>query len=141
METFQIKTHKIGNTYSQPHFFILNKGLNAGMPLSEPCPNCFVITASSQTNRNNLYHLTMMLQIGQYFNLYLKGSVIPFITKNDCSRVIKMAVCKDAEVLKKPLQMIQSLTKKEEEYTFLLEKLAQLKTAYIRSVFKNMALI
>ena len=30
MSTLQIKTHQTGRTYSKPHFFILNKGLNYG---------------------------------------------------------------------------------------------------------------
>ena len=26
MSTFELKTHQVGKTYSNPHFFILNKG-------------------------------------------------------------------------------------------------------------------
>jgi len=33
MSTFEVKTHQIGRTYSQPHFFILNNGQNSGKPL------------------------------------------------------------------------------------------------------------
>jgi len=35
------KTHKKGNVYKSTHFFILNKGLNSGKPLNEPCAYIF----------------------------------------------------------------------------------------------------
>ncbi|MDG1398068.1 MAG: hypothetical protein P8P88_06740 [Polaribacter sp.] len=86
MSTFEIKTHQIGRTYSNPHFFILNKGLNSGKPLALPCPNCFVLISKNEEDKNTLYHLTMMLQIGGFYAYYLKGSVIPFISINDCKK-------------------------------------------------------
>ncbi|WP_371923412.1 hypothetical protein [Flavobacterium sp. HSC-61S13] len=43
MSQILIKTHKKGNLYKGIYFFILNKGLNSGKPLSQPCANCFVI--------------------------------------------------------------------------------------------------
>jgi hypothetical protein len=89
MRTFEIKTHRPGTTYSNPHFFILNKGLNSDKPLKNPCPNCFVVQHKSKKIINQLFHLSMMLQIGGYFKIFLKGSVIPFITINDCKKVIQ----------------------------------------------------
>ena len=85
MQIFEIKTHKIGRTYSNPHFFILNKGLNSGKPLDKPCANCFVISTTSTANRESLYYLCLSLKVGQYFRYYFKGSVIPFI----CIFVVK----------------------------------------------------
>lgn len=48
MKTFRIKTHRASLTYSEPHFFILNKGLNSGKPLNNPCPNCFVCITTDE---------------------------------------------------------------------------------------------
>lgn len=42
MKTFVVKTYKAGTEFEKPHFYILNKGLNSGKPLIEPCPNCYV---------------------------------------------------------------------------------------------------
>ena len=53
MSTFEIKTHQIGRTYSNPHFFILNKGLNSGKPLTLPCPNCFVIISKNEADKKH----------------------------------------------------------------------------------------
>ncbi|KAB1068996.1 hypothetical protein F6U93_04375 [Tamlana haliotis] len=138
MSSFEIKTHQIGRTYSNPHFFILNKGQNSGKPLEQPCPNCFVIITTSEEVKNNLYHLTMMLQLGQYFSYCLKGSVIPFITKNDCSKIINKAFNMNNLILKKQLKTMQILNQKEAEYLFLLQKIQQLKLAYIKGAFKKM---
>ena len=92
MSTFEIRTHQIGRTYSGPHFFILNKGLNSGRPMPEPCPNCFVVTTSSEDLRESLFYLCLILKVGKYFSFYLKGSVIPFICITDARAVIKNAL-------------------------------------------------
>lgn len=80
MKTFRIKTHRASLTYSEPHFFILNKGLNSGKPLKEPCPNCFVCTTTDETHRDFMFWLCFGLWKSKSFHYYLKGSVILFIT-------------------------------------------------------------
>lgn len=89
---YSIKTHKVGNSYKLPHFFILNKGLNSGKPLKKPCPNCFVVIVNSEEERDRLYYLCFSLHIGKYFSFYLVGSVIPFIRINDAKAVILQAL-------------------------------------------------
>ena len=92
MSTFEIRTHQPGRSYSGPHFFILCKGLNSGRPMPEPCPNCFVVTTSSDDLRESLFYLCLALKAGKYFSYYLKGSVIPFICITDARAVIKNAL-------------------------------------------------
>ena len=92
MSNFEIKTHRSGRTYNTQHFFILNKGINSGKPLNQPCPNCFVITTTSAANRESLFYLCLLLKIGKYFSYYLKGSVIPFICISDAKKVINQAL-------------------------------------------------
>lgn len=138
MSTFQIKTHQIGSTYSNPHFFILNKGLNSGKPLPLPCPNCFVVTAATEEIINTLYHLSMMLQIGGYYAYYLKGSVIPFISINDCKKTLIRGFesSKDSE-FNKHLKAVSIISKKEKELQNVIDKMALLKKAYIKNIFKK----
>lgn len=83
METFRIKTHRPSLTYSEPHFFILNKGLNSGKPLNNPCPNCFVCITTDEVHKDFMYWLCFGLWKSNSFKYYLKGSVIPFITIGD----------------------------------------------------------
>jgi hypothetical protein len=138
MSTFQIKTHQIGRTYSNPHFFILNKGLNSGKPLPLPCPNCFVVTTTTEELKNTFFNLSMMLQIGGFFSYYLKGSVIPFISINDCKTTLIRGFesSKNSE-LQKHIKTISLISKKEKELQNVIQKMALLKKAYINNVLKK----
>ena len=138
MSTFQIKTHQIGRTYSNPHFFILNKGLNSGKPLRLPCPNCFVVTTTTEELKNTFFNLSMMLQIGGFFSYYLKGSVIPFISINDCKTTLIRGFesSKNSE-LQKHIKTISLISKKEKELQNVIQKMALLKKAYINNVLKK----
>lgn len=141
MSTFELKTHKSGRTYSNPHFFILNKGLNSGKPLTNPCPNCFVVTTSTEEATNTLFHLSMMLQIGGFYSYYLKGSVIPFISIDDCRNTLKKGI-KSSEIIgfefQKHINAVSVINKKEKELQNVIDKMLVLKVAYIRNCFKLM---
>ena len=89
MKSFRIKTHRPESIYQQPHFFILNKGLNSGKPLNQPCPNCFVCLTDNQEDREFLYWLSFGLWKSKAFHYYLKGSLIPFITISEIRRLIQ----------------------------------------------------
>src|SRR5690554_3333713 len=141
MSTFELKTHQIGRTYSQPHFFILNKGQNSGKPLINPCPNCFVVSISTEEEKNTLFHLSMMLQIGGFYAYYLKGSVIPFISINDCRNTLKKGLKSKAKSeydFQKHINAVSVISKKEKELQNVIDKMSVLKVAYIRNCFKLM---
>lgn len=78
-----IKTYHSQITLSDHHFFILSKGNNAGKPLDQPCPNCFVAFCSSQDDREFFYWLSYALWQTQIYYTCLTGSVIPFIHISD----------------------------------------------------------
>jgi hypothetical protein len=137
---YEMKTHQVGRTYSKPHFFILNKGLNSGKPLPDPCPNCFVVTTETEQGKNTLFHLSMMLQIGGFYAFYLKGSVIPFITVDDCRNTLRSGL-KSSEIcnsnFEKHISAVQAISRKENELKSVLEKLRSLKKAYIVSTLQK----
>ncbi|MBD0824455.1 DUF6943 family protein [Aestuariibaculum marinum] len=133
---FEIKTHRPGITYEKPHFFILNKGQNSGRPMCIPCPNCFVVITKNEADKTTLFYLTMILQQGQYFAYYLKGSVIPFITINDCKRTMLSLSNHNPEDLKKRIKAIQLIAQNEEALKQNLNKLKQLKQAFINASLK-----
>lgn len=141
MSSFELKTHQIGRTYSQPHFFILNKGLNSGKPLSNPCPNCFVVTTVTEEAKNTLFHLSMMLQIGGFYAYFLKGSVIPFISVDDCRNTLKKGLKSTSNIneqMQKHIKAVEVISKKEKELQSVIDKMAVLKVAYILNCFKLM---
>ncbi len=133
MPTFEIKTHQTGRTYSRPHFFILNKGLNSGRPMPEPCPNCFVITTNSEDLRESLFYLCQALKIGRYFSFYLKGSVIPFISIMDAEKVIKNAFQnKEQQDWDKKILKLQQIETFEQNLKLQLKTISELKIALLR---------
>ena len=141
MSTFELKTHRTGKTYSNPHFFILNKGLNSGKPLSNPCPNCFVLQTSTEKEKNTLFHLSMMLQIGGFYAYYLKGSVIPFISIDDCRNTLKnsfISLINNEFQLQKHINIVSAICEKEAELQKVISKMADLKVSYIQSLFSKM---
>ena len=73
----------------QPHFFVLNKGLNSGKPLKNHCPNCFIITAKNEEEKEFLYWLCWGLWQSKKFQQLLTGSVIPFIRLHEVKPFIK----------------------------------------------------
>lgn len=141
MSSFELKTHQIGRAYSQPHFFILNKGLNSGKPLIKPCANCFVLTAKTESEKNTFFHLSMMLQIGGFYAYYLKGSVIPFISVDDCRKTLKNGLKSTQNInvqMQKHIKAVEVISKKEKELQNVIDKMSVLKVAYIRNCFKLM---
>ena len=134
MSTYEIKTHRSGRTYNTPHFFILNKGLNSGKPLHQPCPNCFVITTALEDTRESLYYLCLSLNVGKYFGYYLKGSVIPFICISDAKKVINEALQNNQEqqwTIK--IEKLKKINAFEENLQQQLKTISQLKIALLRS--------
>jgi hypothetical protein len=134
MSTYEIKTHQVGRTYRTPHFFILNKGLNSGKPLDQPCPNCFVITTNSEATRESLYYLCLSLKIGKYFHYYLKGSVIPFVCISDAKKVINTALQNNQEQQWQiKVEKLKKINAFEENLKKQLAAITQLKMVLLRS--------
>lgn len=134
MSNFEIKTHNVGRTYTKPHFFILNKGLNSGKPMEQPCPNCFVITTNSEVSRESLYYLCLSLKIGKFFGYYLKGSVIPFICISDAKNVINTALQNYQEQQWQiKVEKLKKINAFEANLKQQLQTISQLKIALLRS--------
>jgi hypothetical protein len=131
---YKIKTHKIGRTYNKPHFYILNKGLNSGRPINEPCPNCFVVVTQTNEQRESLYYLCLSLQIGRYFNYYIKGSVISFITIVDTKKVLDKALQNyEADQWQLKVEKLKKITRYEENLKQQIKTIGQLKIALLRT--------
>ncbi len=119
MSQILIKTHKKGNLYKGFYFFILNKGLNSGKPLSEPCANCFVIFFTTQEEMENHYWVAFSLWQANFWHPYLVGSVIPFLRLPEFkSEFIQKAdkFLSNYEKHRKAVQTLQLLELREKQF-------------------------
>ena len=88
----KIKTHKMGMAYQQPHFFILNKGNNAGKPLPEYCANCFVFLADDDQDKDFHFYMFLGLWELKFFRPYLIGSVVEYIRIGDLVDLVEETI-------------------------------------------------
>ena len=88
MQTFKILTHKHGRFYNTPHFYILNKGNNAGKPSFEPYRNAFIVFCNHQNELQKLYWMCAILHACNQFKAYHKGFAIPFMSICDVKKII-----------------------------------------------------
>jgi hypothetical protein len=119
MPNFIIKTHQKNVSYSKPHLFILNKGLNSGKPQKEPFTNSFVIIFPSEEDLETTYWLAFSLWKSKFWQQHLVGSVIPFLRKNDFQGNFNPKVKEmldDFEAHQKDVKALRLLELKEEQF-------------------------
>lgn len=119
MINYKIKHHSSGTTYQNPHFFILNKGMNTGKPLSEPCANCFVIILQHPSDVENLFCIAGSLWKIKFWHEMLIGSVIPYIRISDFDKLFARKATEmmiDFENHQKNIQTIKLLEQKEKQF-------------------------
>lgn len=135
-----IKTHKMKNEYTnQNHFFILSKGMNAGKPLDKPCPNCFVLFANCEIEKQQLYWICFGLWQGNFFHRFLTGSVIPFIRLHDLKQVINEALQKaelNPSAFEKSIEVLNKLNIHQENIHQQLTLIKQAKKALMYKIMK-----
>jgi hypothetical protein len=119
MPNFIIKSHKPATLYMADHIFILNKGLNSGKPMYEPCPNCFVILFSNNEDKESYYWLSYSLWKSTFWHQFLVGSVIPFLRihdfKSEFDKKTRMMM-EEHEAHEKNVQALKLLEQKETQF-------------------------
>jgi len=99
-----------------------------------------VVTVPTEEEKHTLYHLSMMLQIGGFYAYYLKGSVIPFISINDCRNTLKYSytsLLNESKELQKHISIVSAISQKEAELQKVISKMADLKVSYIQNLFSK----
>jgi hypothetical protein len=109
MLKFIIKTHRTGTIYSQPHLFILNKGLNSGKPQKEPFTNSFVIIFENEEDFDTINLTAYALWKTNFWHQFLRGSVIPFLSLYDIRKEFSIKVNQEVKDHKEHLKNVQAL--------------------------------
>ena len=119
MSKFIVKSYSPKNQI-QPHsFFVLNKGLNSGKPLMQPCPNSFVITSRNEDEMEFLFQLCKGLWQTKAFQVFLVGSVIPFLLMDDFKYYLlekSNQALNDFEAHQKTIKTLRSLDDLEKQF-------------------------
>lgn len=119
MPNFVIRTHRPGTTYKGDHLFILNKGMNSGKPLKEPCANCFVIQFPNAEEADAVYWLAYSMWKSKFWHPHLCGSVIPFIRLKEFSHEFSKKVdelLREHEEHKKHIEALKMLELREDQF-------------------------
>ena len=109
MLKFIIKTHRTGAIYTQPHLFILNKGMNSGKPQKEPFTNSFVIIFENEEDFDIINLTAYALWKTKFWHQFLKGSVIPFLSLNDIRKEFSIKVNQEVKDYKEHVKNIETL--------------------------------
>lgn len=65
-------------------FYIQSHGLHAGRPLKKPIPNSWEV----QTDIKNAFEICFMLYTSKTLNIYIRGSVIPFLSLREYKKLL-----------------------------------------------------
>ncbi|WP_143332924.1 DUF6943 family protein [Chryseobacterium sp. VAUSW3] len=68
MLTNKVRTYSVHRPAPETAVFILNRGHNAGKPLREPCPNCFIIYCGNQEELETAYWTCYALWKNGFFH-------------------------------------------------------------------------
>ena len=82
MSNFKMITYRPEGVYKDPHFFILNKGLNSGKPLKKPCPNCFVISCHTNWSFESRIRIWIIFCSNDQKNLSIAIATVIFLLWN-----------------------------------------------------------
>lgn len=137
MISFNLISYSVEKSYPKHAFFILNKGLNAGKPMKQPCPNCFICHAENAESTEKLFWVVYALQQGKQFHQALVGSVIPFIRKKELQSIIQLGLQSSAakpEKFEKTVLQLRQLADQERNYIKLQQTIKQLKTVMVHKL-------
>jgi hypothetical protein len=136
----KIKTHNSNTQYlNNNHFFILAKGNNAGKPMHNPCPNCFVLFTNSLQEKEYYYWLCYGLWAGGMFRPFLTGSVIAFLRIAEVQQVIKSGMSKvdlRRQGLLDSIEILSQLSAREQNLIKQVQRISQVKNVLMRNLFK-----
>jgi hypothetical protein len=129
----KITTYSPDQKRSPFAFFILNRGMNSGKPLEQPCPNCFTFNAADQAEKDHNFWLCFGLWQSRSFHPHLIGSVIPFIRLHELSQVINQASEKalaNPANFQKTVEALKILDRQEKQFHRNLLLITEAKKAF-----------
>ena len=88
MLTNKVCTYAVHRETPEQAIYILNRGRNAGKPLRQPCPNCFIYYCSNPEELETVYWTFYALWKNGFFHPHLCGSVIEMLRLSDLKKLL-----------------------------------------------------
>lgn len=125
----KVRTYSVHRPAPEQAMFILNRGHNAGKPLRDPYPNCFIINCRTQEEVEIIYWNFYALWKNGFFHPHLCGSVIEMLRMCDLKTLIRNFIqpgiekaTRNPEMIHK-IKSIYDLQQKQNQQSQLLTQL------------------
>ena len=138
MTNFKVRTYNSEKETPENALFILSRGHNAGKPLFEPCPNCFILYCKDQEERENLYWTFFTLWKNGFFHPYLCGSVIEMLRLFEFKKILQNFIIPSLAKMQenaKILSDIKAVYQLEQKFTEQLKQLNDLRSILVRKYY------
>ena len=130
MQNFKVRTYDVQQATPKTAIFILNRGKNAGKPLRQPCPNCFIIYCKDENEVENYYWTFFSLWKSKFFHSFLCGSVIDMLRISDLKKILIEKVQPNFENFEKNeilIERLKTVEKLNSEYSRRVQVLEKLR--------------
>ena len=126
----KVRTYSVHRETPKMAIFILNRGKNAGKPLRQPCPNCFIIYCKDENEVENYYWTFFSLWKSKFFHRFLCGSVIDMLRITDLKKILIEKVQPNFENFEKNeilIERLKTVEKLNSEYSRRVQVLEKLR--------------
>ena len=129
MLTHKVRTYSVHSPAPETALYILSRGRNAGKPMLEPCPNCFILYVRDQEELETWYWTFYAFWKHGFFHPHLCGSVIEMLRLCDLKTLMRNFIqsafqksCIQPEMMRK-IKATYELEQKIEQQAAALKEL------------------
>ena len=141
MLTHKVRTYSVLRETPKMALYILNRGRNAGKPLRQPCPNCFIFYCSSPEEMETVYWSFYALWKHGFFHPHLCGSVIEMLRLCDLKTLMRNFIQPALEKSAKNPEMtlkIKATWELEQKIQQQVEAVKELRNSLVRRHYLTM---
>ena len=138
MTNFKVRTYNSEKGTPENALFILSRGRNAGKPLFESCPNCFILYCRNKTEKENLYWTFYSLWKNGFFHPYLCGSVIDMLRLSELKKILQKWIVPGLQKMdqnEKILKDIKTVYQLEQQFIKKLQTLSELRSVLVQKYY------
>lgn len=140
MLTHKVRTYSVHREAPEQALYILNRGRNAGKPMLEPCPNCFILYVRNTEELETYYWTFYALWKNGFFHPHLCGSVILMLRLSDLKNLLLKWIQPSIEKATKNPEIINKIkftSELEQKILKQSELVRQLLDALVRKFYIN----